>query len=287
MATSTGTAGVDEQVREVTDEEVAHHQEHGWVSLPGLVSRELASDLLKHLKSVTGLDYDELPRDHPDAAGVIDRIKEQGVGSIFHMSRLHDETVWDIVTSRKLGEASARLSGHRSMRLLTDGVICKLPRWAEETGVKAGIMTGRTPWHQDMPPMPVDRVGGVQFWLALCEITPEMGSMQHLSGSQREGQIGNVQYSEDQDVETLYPELFEKYPISPAHHFHPGDVLAHHLLSVHYAQENQTDRLRWVYTSYRVPSNTLYNGIPNPRFTEFGLTPWKPFDHPKFPIVAG
>jgi hypothetical protein len=277
---------VDEHVRDVSAEEVAHYQEHGWVGLPGLVSRTLASELLTHLKQVTGLDYEELPRDHPDVEGIIQRIKEKGVGPIFHMSRLQDETVWNIVTSRRLGEAAARLTGIRPMRLLTDGVICKLPKWAEESGLKAGIMTGATPWHQDFPPMPVDRIGGVQFWLALCEITPEMGSMQHLSGSQREGPIGNVQYSDDQRVEALYPELFKKYQVSPAHHFQPGDVLAHHMLSIHYAEENRTDKLRWVYTSYRVPANTLNNGIPNPRFSEFDFKPWKPFDHPKFPIVA-
>ncbi len=287
MATTTGTARVDDQVREVTDDEVAHYQENGWVSLPGLVSRDLAEDLLRHLKSVTNLDYDELPQDHPDAAGVIKRIAEQGVASIFYMSRLHDDTVWNIVTSRKLGEASARLTGRRPMRLLTDGVICKLPKWTEEGALKgSGAMVGKTPWHQDMPPMPVDRQGGVQFWLALCEITPEMGSMQHLSGSHRAGPIGNVQYTPDQDAEKLYPEIFAKYPVSEAHHFQPGDVLAHHMLTVHYAQPNQTNRLRWVYTSYRVPADTLYNGIPNPRFTEFDFTPWKTFDHPKFPIVA-
>jgi ectoine hydroxylase-related dioxygenase (phytanoyl-CoA dioxygenase family) len=285
MSTTTAK-DIDTQIRQVTDEEIAHYREQGWVSLPGLMSRELAGSLLAHLKQVTGLDYDELPRDHPDAEAVLRRIREEGLKKIFYMSRLHDQTVWDIVSSRALGEAAAQLTGIRPMRLFTDGVICKLPAWTEREGLRAGIMSGETPWHQDFPPVPWDRAGGIQFWLALSEITPEMGSMQHLSGSHREPPLGCVQYTTDQKLEDLHPELWEKYELSPAHHFHPGDVLAHNSLTVHYAQANQTNRLRWVYTSYRIPANTLYSGVPNERFTEFGFEPWKPFDHPKFPIVA-
>jgi hypothetical protein len=286
MTKTAGIADVDAHVRAVTDDEVAAYREQGWVSLPGLLSAELAGSLLDHLKGVTGLNYDELPRDHPDAQAVVERIRTEGLAKIFYMSRLHDETVWDVVTSRALGEASARLSGFRPMRMFTDGVICKLPRWTEEEQLKAGIMSGKTMWHQDFGPVPWDRPFGVQFWLALCEITPDMGSMQHLTGSHREGPLGCQHYAADQDVREQFPELWDKYELSEAHHFHPGDVLAHNPLTVHYAQANQTDRLRWVYTSYRVPADTLYNGIPNPRFTEFGLEPWKPFDHPKFPIVS-
>ena len=98
--------------------------------------------------------------------------------------------------------------------------------------------------------------------------------------------MGCVQFNDDQTLEELHPELWEKYELSPPHHLHPGDVLAHDSLTVHYAQANRTNRLRWVYTSYRIPANTLNNGIPNPRFEEFGFETWKPFEHPKFPIVA-
>jgi ectoine hydroxylase-related dioxygenase (phytanoyl-CoA dioxygenase family) len=274
--------GIADQIREVTDEEVAQFREQGWVELKGLVSAQLAGELLAIVKRRTGLDYDELPRDHPDADEVIQRIQEAGTG-IFQMLRLDDETVFDIMASPKLGEAAARLTGNGPMRLFTDGAICKMPAWTEGLG---GLMNGATPWHQDLPPMPMDRPGGVQFWLALVEITPEMGSMQHLTGSQIEPPIGNVQYTKDQTLETERPDLLEKYDVSPAHHFQAGDVLAHSPLTLHYAQENRTDKLRWVYTSYRIPAKALYNGIPNPRLEQFGFQPWKPHDHPKFPIVS-
>jgi hypothetical protein len=280
------TVDIDSQVRAVTDDEIAAYHNDGWVSLPGLLSEELAGTLLERLKDLSGLRYDELSPDHPDADAIVSRVKSEGVGKLFFMSRLKDEQVWDIVTSRALGEASARLTGSRPMRLFTDGVICKLPLWTEGEGLSAGIMSGGTPWHQDFSPVPWDRAGGIQFWLALCEITPEMGSMQHLTGSHREPPLGCQHYTKDQTLRDAHPELWERYELSSAHHFRPGDVLAHHPLTVHYAQPNTTDKLRWVYTSYRIPGDTLYNGIPNPRFTEFGFEPWQTFDHPKFPIVA-
>jgi ectoine hydroxylase-related dioxygenase (phytanoyl-CoA dioxygenase family) len=282
MAVTLDATDIDRHIREVTDDEVAAYQENGWVSMPGLVSRELATELLNHLKRVTGIEHDELPPDHPEGRTIAQRIKDEGLAKIFFMSRMHDETVFAFATSRALGEAAARLTGFRPLRLLTDGVICKLPSWTEATG----IWSGPSPWHQDFPPVPWDRAGGAQFWLALCEITPDMGSMQHLSGSHRERPLGNVPYTPDQNLRELYPYLTEKYPVSPAHHLQPGDVLAHDALTVHFAEENRTNRIRWVYTSYRIPANTLYNGIPNERFDGYGFEVWKPFDHPKFPIVV-
>src|SRR4051794_26443954 len=105
MTTIPGVADVEAHVREITEDEVAAYREQGWVSLPGLLTPELAGSLLDHLKHVTGLDYDELPRDHPEAEAVATRIRDEGLAKIFYMSRLHDEVVWNIVTARALGEA--------------------------------------------------------------------------------------------------------------------------------------------------------------------------------------
>lgn len=286
MTATAEPTDVESQIRKVTANEVAAFQRDGWAELPGLVSPELAGRLLDRLKQLSGIELDELIEGDPASEAAVDRIGAEGRKRLFFMSRLQDETVWQVATARGLGEAAATLTGIRPMRLFTDGIICKLPEWTGARNVGPAIMTGETPWHQDMPPMPMDRVGGIQFWLALTEITPDMGSMQHLNGSHRERPMGCVQFNADQTLEDLHPELWERYELSPPHHLQPGDVLAHDSLTVHYAQANQTNRLRWVYTSYRIPANALNNGIPNPRFEEFGFEMWKPFEHPKFPIVA-
>jgi ectoine hydroxylase-related dioxygenase (phytanoyl-CoA dioxygenase family) len=294
MSTPT-LADIDSQIRPVTDEEVEAYQEQGWVTMRGLVEPGLAGRFLTELKQVTGLDYDELPRDHPDADAVAERIRRDGVHKVFTMTRMQNQTVWDIVTSRGLGLASARLSGHRSMRIMTDGVICKMPAWTATENLLEGpannVYTAETPWHQDYCSMPWDRGGGVQFWFALAEVTPEMGSIQYLTGSHREPPLGAVHYTKaggGQSIPGLYPELWDKYELSEPQHLHPGDVIAHNALAVHAAEPNTTDRLRWVHTSYRMPAETLYSGVPFARFIEYGieLKQWEPFDHPTFPVVA-
>jgi ectoine hydroxylase-related dioxygenase (phytanoyl-CoA dioxygenase family) len=113
-----------------------------------------------------------------------------------------------------------------------------------------------------------------------------MGPMRHLTGSHHEPPFGALHYTEDQTLRKAHPELWEKYELSPVQHCQPGDVIAHTSLTVHTAPPNRTNRFRWVYTSYRIPADTLYNGMQNRRFDGFGFELWKPFDHPKFPVVA-
>jgi Phytanoyl-CoA dioxygenase (PhyH) len=291
--TTTTVPDIESHVREVTTEEVSAYRQQGWVTLPQLISSELAEDLLARVKAISGLDYDELPRDHPDAQAVMEKIRGKGIWKTFSMSRLHDQHVWDIITSRSLGEASAQLSGRRPMRLFSDGVLCKMPAWTGEeqltSGPAADVYTGATPWHQDFNSQPYDRVGAVLFWIALSEVTPEMGSVQYLTGSHHEPPLGAVQYNAGgQSLKEFYPELWEKYELSPPQHLQPGDVVAHHTLVIHYAEPNHTDRLRWAHTSQRIPADALYNGIPYSRFPEYGIEfkQWKPLDHPSFPIVS-
>ena len=66
MSTTT-IADIESHIRQVTDDEVREYEEQGWVSLPGLLSTELAGEMLARLKQTTGIDHDELPRDHPEA----------------------------------------------------------------------------------------------------------------------------------------------------------------------------------------------------------------------------
>ncbi len=76
-------------------------------------------------------------------------------------------------------------------------------------------MNQTTNWHQDLPAMPLDRAGGLQFWLALCDIVPEMGSIQHLSGSQHEPPRGR-QGLNGTKLADDYPDIWEKYELSDA-----------------------------------------------------------------------
>jgi hypothetical protein len=265
----------DEHIREVTDEEVESFRENGWVQLPGLISPELAAELLRHIKDVTGLDHDELEPGSSDEGKATLRVS---AFNLLTMPRLEDGFLAEYQSSPRLGEVAARLSGHRPMRLLTDSVIYKLPAWTGSGDV--------TEWHQDLPNMPLDRRGPVQLWLALCEITPEMGSMQHLSGSHREERLEPLGQKTLEELLAAHPHL-ERYPISEPEHFAPGDAIAHDGMTLHSAPLNNTNRVRWAYTSYRIPAETRYTASPpSPWLDGLGLKPNEPIEHPLLPIVT-
>ncbi len=284
MSATAEELNLSDHIRQVTDDEIAHYQEHGWAYLPELISRDLAARVLDHVKQLTGLELDEVVQGSTE---LDPKFLGRGSFRIDTMPRLQDEFIKSYVTSRPLGEAAARLTGIRPLRLVTDTVLYKLPSW---TG------SGEpTRWHQDLPNMPLDRPGGIQIWMALCEITPEMGSMQHLSRSQREGRlVASTLVPPDQrkmldsyeGLVELFPQL-KAYHVSEAEHFQPGDALAHDSLTLHYAQENHTSKVRWAYTSYRVPADVCYTGNPpSPWLDGLGLEVGMPMDHELLPIVV-
>jgi hypothetical protein len=274
-------------IRSVTDEEADFYSTHGWVNLTGLLSPRLAEHLLARLKMVTGVEYDELSSDDMRVRELSRTLSDEGLAR-FASPRATDNDVFRVAASRRLGDAAAHLTGIQSLRLFTDSILCKMPHWIGQDNRNHGldgIYYGSTPWHLDAPILPIDRKGSIQFWIALCDITPEMGSMQYLSGSHREGSLGCFQKGPEQDLFEMYPQL-KNYEASPAPTLGPGDVLCHDSFTLHSAQENRTNRIRWAYTSYRIPGNALFNGQSFGRTDSLNLTQWQPFEHPDFPIVT-
>lgn len=277
-----------QQIRDVTDEEVKFFEEHGWVKLDALFARPLADELLQHIQHVmdertTGKDSYVAAR-APDAKGAL---MVEYVAS----TNLRESDAWleELAVCRELGEASARLLKTRPLRLFADSVFHKPKRGDDEAW-----FSGETPWHQDYPATPLDRANDLQIWVAACEITPDMGCLQYLSGSHRLPPMGKATAYRGPDGKMMpkgavemYPWLLEKFEVSPAFHMQPGDALAHHSLTMHYSQENQsTKHDRWAWGSRRMDARTCYNGAPNHRTDDRGLQLDRPFDHPAFPIVV-
>jgi ectoine hydroxylase-related dioxygenase (phytanoyl-CoA dioxygenase family) len=149
---------------------------------------------------------------------------------------------------------------------------CKLPNQESE----------RTSWHQDNPNFPLDR-NALTIWVALDEITPDMGPVEYLSGSHRCGMLGDVPKSR-MDLLDEYPDL-ARFPISPAHHMQPGDATVHHGLTVHSAGHNTTSRPRWSYLIAYFPADARYSGAPNHDTDGFGLEQGGTLDHPSFTLL--
>jgi Phytanoyl-CoA dioxygenase (PhyH) len=271
-----------DQIRIVTPDEAQFFRENGWVKLEGLMTRELAEELCDHLKAVVAART-EGPDEYVSnlAPGVDDDNVKAYVAST--NLRESDPFIWALACSRPLGEAAAMMLGTRPLRLFSDAVFHKAAMKPDGTGSTA------TPWHQDFPPVPIDRAIFGQIWVAAAEVLPEMGSLQYLTGSHREPPLGKAEAMPDapNGATDVYPWLLEKYEVSPAFHLQPGDALAHHCLTMHSATPNtSTTADRWAWASQRFDAKAAYDGRANHRTDTRGLTVNKPFDHPAFPIVV-
>lgn len=284
---------VADAVRRVTDDEVAFYQENGWVKLDGLISPELAGEMLTVARDVMG----ELPVGSDEVligakVGDHRRMNEalhrkgglggrRGVVDVawwqdYHYIALKDrlEPFYSYSFSRKMGENAQRLMDRDvPIRYYEDFVACKTS--VGQPG------SGATIWHQDLPTLPLDRTGGLTVWLALKDLPPESGTLRFLSGAFREGPLGR---GRSLDMMGTYPQL-RRYPTSPPFHLRPGDASVHGVLTPHGAPENGTDTQRWGFATLYIPADALFNGAPTAKVEGTGIEPFQPFDHPNFPIV--
>jgi ectoine hydroxylase-related dioxygenase (phytanoyl-CoA dioxygenase family) len=262
--------------RDVTEAEVAFYRENGWVKLDRLIPPEEAGDLLERAQRLMGA--------HAEAQS---RTRSEGIHKrpdhVVAMWRNHelpsedDELYRELALSPQIGRIADRFLGGRGARFWKDEVLVKMP--ATEAGAS-------TPWHQDFPYMPHDRGGIMQFWIALVDCPPERGSLRFLTRSREAGPMGRVVAQAGGDVVDQYPELAERYPESPPLDLKAGDATVHDYLTVHAAGVNTTDVPRWAHTIGVFPADVFYTGAPQRYADDVELELNKPFDHPRFPLIA-
>jgi ectoine hydroxylase-related dioxygenase (phytanoyl-CoA dioxygenase family) len=257
---------VSVDVREVTDEEIRDYHENGWALLRGLISPETAGDLLAILKEKmgdSGADRMNTPANARNLEAFAKWYRLDDESPLFHGLRYN----------RQLGRNTALLM-RRDMpiRSLTALAAVKLPADAATDHGK-----GVTAWHQDHMATPA-KCTSLGYWIALDEITPDMGPMQFRNGSHREGLL--TPPMEDWD-------LLQEYELSEPLHLMPGDATAHSSLVVHGAGLNESDRARWGYIINTFPGDAGYVPYPTNHTAgiESELTPGKPLDHPRFPLI--
>jgi ectoine hydroxylase-related dioxygenase (phytanoyl-CoA dioxygenase family) len=263
-------------IRTVTDSEVDFYRTHGWAKLGQLVSAEIAAEMLVRAKSqMSSVLSTGTGTNTSTSTGARMKCFEVWLSP----ARVDQEEPFRSVTySSTMGHNAHRLiSRDTSVRLFSDKVICKIPVGAHNASVE-------TPWHQDLPSYPFDRIGNVTFWIALDEVTPEQGSLRFLDYSHQSGPLGRVS-SEDDSLFHQHEYLPDLYDMSPPLHLQPGDATVHNGLVVHGAAENQTDRLRWSFVANYIPGDTRYTGAAFFKTDGLGLKPEQQFDHPNFPIV--
>ena len=164
------------KVRGITDAEVAFYETNGWVKLDQLIPPEFAAELLSRAEGIHG--------PHGDA-----NVLRHGVDLVGHAS-WHD--YHNIVEDDDAFAALAFNSqmGRNAQRLLQRDVGIRV--YANMLATKLGKHQGTNiteyapnVFHQDFPTLAFDRSGYVGFWVALDEVTPDMGALRFRTGSHR------------------------------------------------------------------------------------------------------
>jgi Phytanoyl-CoA dioxygenase (PhyH) len=267
-------------IREVSDAEIDFYRVNGWVKLDQLISREFASELLDAAKTKMG----ESGEGHALRPG------KDLVGfpswHDYHDIAEEDDTFAALGFSKGIGRAAQQLMQRDvSVRMYANMLAVKL---GKNQGPNV-TEYARTDIHQDFPTLAFDRNGYLGFWIALDEVTPEMGSLQFYTGSQSLGSLGR--WFEGRDLLDVYPNIERDFPLAQTNHLQPGDATVHHGFMVHGARENLTDRPRWAYVIGYFPGDTRFTGAQTPGdehiydAERYGLTVGEPFDHPAFHLV--
>jgi hypothetical protein len=228
---------IEALVREVTDEEVAFYHEYGWVMMRQLVDPAFAAELER-------VAQDRRARAEEEG------LERPGV----HLALADDaEPYRSFMFSRRMATNAMRLVDRKRLK----GVDLPLRYRMDMHIIKPPGAAGST-YHQDSSEHGSDRVGELQFWLALDEVTPEMGAMRFVSHTHREGPLGSVFNDDRGDLLVQYPNLTTELELSPPLHYQPGDCTVHHGYTVHGGPDNTTDKPRLSYLFSYSPEDTRY-----------------------------
>lgn len=269
-ASTTDSAMTDSPCRAVTDQEVAHYQEHGWVKLSGFIKPKVIATLLSTAQQQMGVDGDS-------SEGI-----SQPYFTVSFGGGLESTAIRPLIDG--IGRNARALMNRQSgvgVRYFSDFFAPKLPS-AKKTRNEGN---GPTAFHQDFITFGVDRSGGMTFWIPLEAYTPNAGTMSFVNGSHRTGVLGSYRTYGDKDVTEVYPELKTLERSEPMV-YGLGDITVHSHLTIHGAGTNQMDKPRWAYIVLAQPADACWNGAPSEAFDPTGMVVNQPLDDERFPVIG-
>ncbi|EFC84547.1 phytanoyl-CoA dioxygenase family protein [Parafrankia sp. EUN1f] len=272
--------------RSVTEEEIDHLREFGWVKLKRFVDPQYLRSMLDLAREVMGEDADSNP-----ISPVLEAAVTEGKPGLSYFNAQRSfglahpvlrPLIFEIGRSAKLLQRRRSADGAGvDVRYYSDFFVPKLP--AAKAARHGG--NGPTAYHQDFITFAVDRSGGMTFWIPLEPCGPPAGTMSFVSGSHREGVLGDYTCYGDGDALDVFPEL-RRLEMSEHMTYELGDITVHTHLTIHGSGPNMTDRPRWTYLLVTQPADACWNGSPCPNFDSSDMTPWQPFGGGRFPVIS-
>lgn len=220
-----------------TAAQLAQFERDGFVVVDNVLSRGEVAKAVHAMERIYRGEYSGDRRPAPLRKPVPRFGNESSVHWILN-ARVLDEDVWKLSTSRELGEMAASLLRARSVSIVEDQLLNKPPQ-----GLPVNM-------HQDRAYWPFSRSDQmVSCWIALVDMTPELGPPEFVPGSQRwrlaERPTELIRGSDAdwmQVVESARPDgqLIDVVPaVMPA-----GGAVFFHSLTFHGSRQNLTNAPR-------------------------------------------
>lgn len=283
---NTVTSTSSSLIRDLTEDEVRSFRKNGWVIARNYIDMDRVGDAMKRARELMGMPEDGqrptksgdmiIPGMGPDDEGKAQKSWWQNLTNISQNEALFSE----ISFSETMGRNIERLFRRSTpIQYWADALAVKLP-------VSWGGVDGPTPWHQDLPYFPIDRSGIVTCWMALEHLTPDMGTMRFMNGSNRGELCGAItEWATPNRIFERFPHIREEHEESEPLTYGPGDATFHHGHTIHGAPANTSDRARWNYATTYFAGDSLYTGQDCHMTDNLGLKVNQPLQHPNFPSV--
>jgi ectoine hydroxylase-related dioxygenase (phytanoyl-CoA dioxygenase family) len=256
----------------VAPEAIARYQNEGHVLLRGVASREEAAAFQPVVASaVAQFNQETRPLAERDTYG-------KAFIQVLNLWE-NDPEVGKFVFAARFAGVAAQLLGVESVRVYHDQALIKEPGG------------GHTPWHQDAIYWPIDGTRCVTMWMPLIDITPEMGVMTFVNGSNA-GELGTDAISDDSEAhfDALVGKTGAKLSVPVA--MSAGDATFHGGWTLHKASANTSTSTREVMTVIYYASDLVVQEPTNePQRRDLarwlpGLVPGDPAASQLNPVIA-
>jgi ectoine hydroxylase-related dioxygenase (phytanoyl-CoA dioxygenase family) len=207
---------------QLSENHIRNYRNNGFVHLPNLCSLDEIDYYGTHIRKVV--------KDRKKYESLNEPKSDEYFMQILNL-RFDCIKVREYALSERFGRIAVELMGVDSVRIFHDQILFKKPR------------SQSTPFHQDLVYWPLDTKNAMGMWMALCEVTIDMGPIKFAKGSHKNGLLSHHAIS-DQSEEYFDGIIDENGYEIVSIPMRAGDATFHNGFLIHGAAENKTDTIR-------------------------------------------